>query len=194
MKTTIAIVALAGLAALPALAQQAATGTSSPPWQRPGEPLAAAQTTREYVPNRDVVAAVQQRLNQLGYPTAVSGNYDANLRNNVLRFQSDTGLRPTGEVDLSTIGALGIDVEPVGGGPRVASAPPPPMAPQPMRPLVAYDQILERDQHMSSPQTRHQSSEFENTAGVTVETQDLQIGELPPGMPPGQPPQNLGIY
>ena len=108
MKTRIVLVALGALAALPAWAQQAPRSSSTtvlPTWQSPGEPLAAAQTTREYVPNRDVVSAVQQRLSQQGYNTTVDGNYTANLRNNVLRFQSEHGLRPSGEIDLSTCGA-----------------------------------------------------------------------------------------
>jgi peptidoglycan hydrolase-like protein with peptidoglycan-binding domain len=193
MKSTFAVLVAGGIAAaMPALAQQAATSTVRPTWQSPGEPLAAAQTTREYVPNRDVVSAVQQRLSQLGYPSSVNGNYDAALRNNVLRFQSDTGLRPTGEVDLSTIGALGINVEPVGVAPTTTAMAPAAAPPRRIARGPAYDQILERDQHMSSPQTRHQSEMLENTLGLTVRRSDAQIGELPPGMPPGYPIQNLG--
>lgn len=195
MKATFAIVVVGGLAAaLPAHAQQASSSASRPPWQSPGEPLAAAQTTREYVPNREVVAAVQQRLGQLGYSSTVSGNYDAQLRNNILRFQSNTGLRPTGEVDMSTIGALGINVEPVGGGPALTTAQAmPPAAAAPQEAAYrgrAYDQILERDQHMQSPQTRHQADQLQNSAGLTVPPRDIQLGQIA-GLPPGYPVQNL---
>ncbi|HLO77552.1 MAG TPA: peptidoglycan-binding domain-containing protein [Magnetospirillum sp.] len=196
MKPTLAIIVLGSLAALPAMAQQSATGAGRPPWQSPGEPLAAAQTTRQYVPNRDVVTAVQQRLNQLGYNTAVNGNYDANLRNNVLRFQSETGLRPTGEVDLSTIGALGINVEPVGVAPTsTAQATPPAAAPQ--QAMVrgrAYDQLLERDEYQSSPQVRRQVTDLQNAAGIIVPRRDIQVGETPPGVSPGYPIQDLLGY
>lgn len=208
MKATIALVVVGSLAAaLPAVAQQRSpsastagqagtAGSARPVWQSPGEPLAAAQTTREYVPNRDVVAAVQDRLGQLGYSQNVDGEYTAQLRNNVLRFQSETGLRPTGNVDLATIGALGINIEPVGSS-SVAMATPPAEA-QPQRPRgPAYDQILERNEYMEGPQTRHQSTQLENTLGVTVPARDIQLsqqlGETPPGLPPGYPVQNLGI-
>lgn len=193
MKSSLATLVAGCLAALPALAQQSTSGTARPTWQSPGEPLAAAQTTQAYVPNRDVVTAVQKRLGQLGYNSSVTGNYDAQLRNNVLRFQSDTGLRPTGEVDLSTIGALGINVQPVGVAPTTtAMAAPPPAPPAQISRGPAYDQILERDQYMSSPQTRHQSTMLQNYSGLTVSRRDVQVGELPPGMPPGYPIQNLG--
>lgn len=204
MKATMVLVVVGSVAAaLPAFAQQrqppgsmsgaGTAGSVRPTWQSPGEPLAAAQTTREYVPNRDVVSAVQQRLSELGYSQNVDGQYTAQLRNNVLRFQSNTGLRPTGDVDLSTIGALGINVEPVGTA-SVAMATPA----EPRRPRGrAYDQILERDEYMESPQTRHQSTPLENTLGLTVPARDIrqsqQLGEIPPGLPPGYPVQNLGI-
>lgn len=188
--TTCLGIALGSLASLSAWAQQSPSASTRPPWQSPGEPLAAAQTTREYVPNRDVVRAVQQRLNQLGYSTEISGNYDAGLRNNVMRFQSETGLRPTGEVDLSTIGALGINVEPVGVAPTTtAMAAPPPAAPRP----PAYNQVFERDEYMTSPQTRLQPTPLENTAGLVVQDREVQLGEVPAGFPPGFPIQDLGF-
>lgn len=63
--------------------------------------------------NREVVLRVEQRLQSLGYPITPDGRYDADLRNNVMRYQSEHGLRPTGDVDLSTIGSLGIVLRPV---------------------------------------------------------------------------------
>jgi peptidoglycan hydrolase-like protein with peptidoglycan-binding domain len=192
------MVVLAALAASPALAQQSSSSTSRPPWQSPGEPLAAAQTTREYVPNRDVVRAVQQRLSQLGYPTDVNGDYSANLRNNVLRFQSTTGLRPTGEVDLSTIGALGINVEPVGVAPTTtAMAAPPTAAAQTARIPPAYNQLFERNEYMSAPQLRNQAHPLENTLGLELDRSQLSmlpVGEVPPGFPPDHPVEDLGLY
>lgn len=204
MKATIALVVAGSLAAaVPAFAQQRSpssagtAGTARPVWQSPGEPLAAAQTTRQYVPNRDVVSAVQERLSELGYSQNVDGEYTAQLRNNVLRFQANTGLRPTGDVDLSTIGALGINVEPVGSSSTTTAMAPPATAQKTAYRGPAYDQILERDEHMESPQTRHQSTQLENTLGVTVPARDIrlsqQLGEIPPGLPPGYPVQNLGI-
>lgn len=202
MKTRIVLVALGALAALPAWAQQAPRSSSTtvlPTWQSPGEPLAAAQTTREYVPNRDVVSAVQQRLSQQGYNTTVDGNYTANLRNNVLRFQSEHGLRPTGEIDLSTIGALGINVEPVGVAPTsTAMAPAATTAQTAMVQPPAYRQILERDEFDDGPRMPNEfhARPIQNNLGVTVPTRDLQnvqVGEVPPGFQPGDPVEDLGI-
>lgn len=194
MKPGFAIAVVATFASLPAWAQQSPSAGTLPPWQSPGEPLAAAQTSREFVPNRDVVRAVQQRLRQLGYSSEINGNYDASLRNNVLRFQSETGLRPTGEVDMSTIGALGINVQPVGVPPAAtAMAPPPAPVEQTAQRGPAHNQPYERDEFMTSPQTRQQSTPLENSAGLIVQSQDIQVGEIPPGFPPGYPVENLGI-
>ena len=123
----------------------------------------------------------------------MDGNYTANLRNNVLRFQSEHGLRPTGEVDMSTIGALGINVEPVGVSTAMAA----PAQTAAVQPPPAYRQILERDEHQTSPQTRLQPRPFENSAGLEVPNRDIdntQIGEVPPGFHPGDPVEDLGIY
>lgn len=200
MKTsTIAVLTLGVLAAVPGWAPvwaQQSSGNSRPypdaaqqSYLSPGEPLAAAETTRAYVPNRDVVRAVEQRLAQLNYPVTPDGNYDAELRNNVLRFQSDHGLRPTGDVDLSTIGALGINVEPRGmivqtpttTVQQTAALPPPP----------AYDLPLDRSEHMSAPQVRRQSEPLETTTGLELPLSEVQIGEQPPGFPPGFPTEDL---
>jgi hypothetical protein len=86
--------------ATPAMAQDNAAG----------QPLQQA----ELAPVRDVLTAVQQKLQQLGYDEQPSGHFNAQTRNNVLRFQSEHGLRPTGAIDLSTIAKLGIDIEPTG--------------------------------------------------------------------------------
>ncbi len=212
MKTsTLALLALGALATVPAWAQQASTTRSTttttttsqsyPPssattsgaatWRAPGEPAGAAQTTQAYVPNRDVVSAVEQRLQQLGYNVSPDGQYDANLRNNVLLFQSDHGLRPTGDVDLSTIGALGINVQPVGTS--VA------MAPAVVTEEVAvlppgYEFPLERTEYMSAPQVMRQSEPLETTNGLELSNQELSalpVGEHPSAFPPGFPIQDI---
>lgn len=215
MKTsTLAVLALGALATAPAWAQQSGTssGNQMPypsattteratpgstsqqsldqsTYLSPGEPLAASQTTQAYVPNSDVVMAVEQRLSQLGYEVRPDGQYDADLRNNVLLFQSDHGLRPTGNVDLATIGALGINVEPRGmissqtaqtsTTEQTAQLPP------------AYNQILERTELMSSPQTREQTGPLETTNGLELSSDQLQVGEQPPAFPPGFPTEDL---
>lgn len=72
----------------------------------PGQPLQQA----DLEPVRDVLSAAQQRLQQLGYSASVTGHFDAQTRNNVIAYQADHGLRPTGNIDLETLAALGIDV------------------------------------------------------------------------------------
>jgi peptidoglycan hydrolase-like protein with peptidoglycan-binding domain len=111
--------------------------------QRQTQPRATLQQS-QLAPVRDVLAAAQQRLQQMGYDVKPDGRFDAQTRNGVLRFQADHGLRPTGNVDLETLAALGLDVEPTGRAtaaiprepgqqyamveetPQVAAAPPPP--------------------------------------------------------------------
>ncbi|MBX9634681.1 MAG: peptidoglycan-binding protein [Magnetospirillum sp.] len=203
--TTLAILALGVLAAGPSWAQQSGSGNPRPypsqldqrSYLSPGEPLAAAETTKAYVPNRDVVMAVEQRLAQLGYQVTPDGNYDANLRNNVLRFQSEHGLRPTGDVDLSTIGALGINVEPRG---MVARAPQTATTTtttttattqQTAQMPPAYELPLERSEFMSSPQVRRQSGELESTNGLRLSPNEIQVGEQPPAFPPGFPTEDI---
>jgi len=211
MKTSIiALMALGALATVPAWAQQAATtrsttttttGTANPgmsgvttteqSWRSPGDPAGASQTTQAYVPNREVVSAVEQRLSQLGYNVTPDGQYDADLRNNVLLFQSDHGLRPTGNVDLATIGALGINVQPVG----TTTA----MAPATVTEEVAvlppgYEFPLERTEHMSAPQVMRQSEPLETTTGLELSDEQLSAvpyGESPPAFPPGFPVQDI---
>jgi peptidoglycan hydrolase-like protein with peptidoglycan-binding domain len=207
MKTsTIALLALGALATVPAWAQQASTSRSTttypsasssattsgsgPAWRAPGEPAGAAQTTQAYVPNRDVVSAVEQRLQQLGYNVTPDGQYDANLRNNVLLFQSDHGLRPTGDVDLSTIGALGINVQPVGTSvamtetivEEVAVLPP------------SYDFPFTRSEHMTSPQVMRQDEQVETTTGLELTNEQVSVlpgVDHPPGFPPGFPVEDI---
>lgn len=200
MKTsTIALLALGALATVPAWAQQATTRSTYPgmsgtttteqTWRSPGDPAGAAQTTQAYVPNREVVSAVEQRLSQLGYSVTPDGQYDAELRNNVLVFQSDHGLRPTGNVDLATIGALGINVQPVGTTTAMA-----PVTEEVAVLPPGYEFPLERTENMSSPQVMRQSDPLETTTGLELSNEQLSAvpyGESPPAFPPGFPVQDV---
>lgn len=132
----------------------------------------AAQTVDPGASMQDVVSAVEQRLQQLGYAVTPDGQFDADLRNSVLLFQSDSGLRPTGTVDLSTLAQLGIDVAPTGA---VAMAPVderPPQATlaapsQNMAVLTDWNYPLLKDEFMSGPQTAADwPNRFENVIGV----------------------------
>lgn len=207
MKTsTLAVLALGVLATAPAWAQQSSSGNPQPypgttttttqrtldqsTYLSPGQPLAAAETTQAYVPNSTVVMAVEQRLAQLGYQVQPDGQYDADLRNNVLLFQSDNGLRPTGNVDLATIGALGINVEPRGVT-TAQTATTTVTTEQTAQLPPAYNQVMERSELMSAPQTRNQVNQLETTTGVEVPPNEIQVGEQIPGFPPGYPTEDL---
>lgn len=136
-----------------------------------------AQTIDPAATMQDVVLTVEQRLQQRGYGVTPDGQFDADLRNSVLLFQSDSGLRPTGTVDLSTLAALGIDVSPTG---VVTRAPTTAMAPQPAPPaaqpvaaqqnqtvLTQWNYPMLRDEHMSAPQTAQNFPfYFENVPGI----------------------------
>lgn len=138
-----------------------------------------AQTLDPATSMQDVVFAVEQRLQQLGYNVTPDGQFDADLRNSVLLFQSDSGLRPTGTVDLSTLAMLGIDVTPsgalAGAPPATAMAPAQPTPMAPTRPVAAQNQVvltqwaypMLRQEHMSAPQTAQNFPfYFENVIGV----------------------------
>lgn len=154
-------------------------------------------------PVEDVVMAVEQRLRNLGYAVTPDGEFDADLRNSVLLFQSDHGLRPTGNVDLATIAALGIDVDPSGmataqavqpqPGDQMAMAPAEEPAAPPRQVAVAepesgarvtdFDYPLLKDEHMNSPQTAQDFPRtFENYTGVPQSPPSLadEIAAVPP--------------
>lgn len=154
----------------------------------------AAQTLNPETSMQDVVLTVEQRLRQRGYDVTPDGQFDADLRNSVLLFQSDSGLRPTGTIDLSTLAALGIDVSPTGAA--VAMTPPmarqaaPPVA-QPLAQPVARNQAMLtdwtypmlREEHMSAPQTAQDFPfYFENVAGIpqTPATMTEEIAGISP--------------
>ena len=54
------------------------------------------------------VTALQQSLNQAGYPVAVDGVYGENTRSAVIAFQQDRRLPVTGIADSQTLAALGV--------------------------------------------------------------------------------------
>lgn len=190
-RTLLPTIAVAGLMAVaPAAAQQRDA------FPDPGGQVALA-------PVEDVVMAVEQRLADLGYAVSPDGRFDADLRNSVLLFQSDYGLRPTGNVDLATIAALGIDVDPTGmataqvqpePGDQMAMAP----ADQPEQgppagsgqaaaasgaSLTDFDYPLLRDEKMDSPQTAQDFPQgFENVTGVPQPAPALadDIAGIPP--------------
>lgn len=71
----------------------------------------SAAQTGDIATERDVVSAVQQRLQQQGYQVgSTNGQINSETRNSVLNYQSRHGLRPTGQIDLSTLASMGIGV------------------------------------------------------------------------------------
>lgn len=203
-KTMLPLAALAALAIAPAQAQQYPTYPQQSQIQRaPGDsaatgtyPGADGVQQAELAPVSDVVLAVEQRLDQLGYDISPDGRFDADLRNSVMLFQSDNGLRPTGEVDLSTIAALGIDVDPAGRVTAMAPAPTTsaPAVEQQTSALVddrSADFPVLRDEHMSAPMVSlEEGSRFENSTGVPQPESVVRSGDIP-GLEPGFPIENL---
>lgn len=202
-KTTLPLAVLAALAIAPAQAQQYPTYPQQSELQRsPGGSAAMGMQQAELAPVSDVVVAVEQRLDQLGYDTSVDGRFDADLRNSVMLFQSDNGLRPTGEVDLSTIAALGINVDPAGRvtamapAPTTSATPPTTATPIEQQASVPVDDNsadfpLLRDEHMSAPMIGlEEGNRFENYTGVPQPNSVIRSGNIP-GVEPGFPIENL---
>ena len=77
-------------------------------------PQTAELTQTQMAPVRDVLADAQQRLKQMGYHVTANGQADQQTREATARFQHDHGLRPTGQMDLSTLAMLGVRVHPTG--------------------------------------------------------------------------------
>lgn len=170
---------------------------------------AAAQQVAATTPVEDVVMAVEQRLQDLGYSVSPDGQFDADLRNSVLLYQSDYGLRPTGNVDLETIASLGIDVDPTGmataqvqarPGDQLAMAQFEEQAAAPREPVRTrqsgvsvkdFDYPLLKDEHMSSPQIPQEIplNNFENYTGVPQPEAALQ--EEVAGIPPAYVEQDV---
>jgi murein L,D-transpeptidase YcbB/YkuD len=150
------------VAALPAMAQQL------PPPR--GPLLSEAQIASV----RDVLLVAQQRLQQLGYRNSVTGRFDAGTRNAVEVFQADHGLRPTGNIDLETLAALGINAD--AGGASTAMLYPMPGEQTAMLPPTAEQQaelrfrnapaynfpiFTDAGDHHSTPQVRGQAGQLE---------------------------------
>ncbi|MGE5506657.1 MAG: peptidoglycan-binding domain-containing protein [Actinomycetota bacterium] len=179
MKRFVVPLAVAMAAAVPALAQQQA-----------GQPLARGQYLAEaqLAPVRDVLSAVQQRLRQMGYGAGEDGHFDAATRNGVLRFQAEHGLDPTGNIDVATISALGINL----GGATVAAAPPAGNRTAALRePTLAernfrnpHIPLLRFSEYMSSPQYLGQGAPIEDIRGIPRPTGEITTGEIA-GMPAG---------
>lgn len=195
MRSLLPLALFGALAATPVLAQQQ-------PATAPGG-IGLEQSQIE--PMADVVMRVEQRLDQLGYNVNPDGRFDADLRNSVLLFQSENGLRPTGNVDLSTLAALGIDVSPGGAVASTSRAPETAFIvvdEEPQQTALLEDDGVDfpllRDEHMSSPHRSIQSAfPFENYTGVPqpdpLLMQQARDGEVA-GIPPGFPVEDIVEY
>lgn len=167
-------------------------------------PMAAAQQAvtaeggiglqqAQLAPVQDVLMAVEQRLQQLGYDVTPDGQFDANTRNNVLQFQSENGLRPTGNVDLSTIAALGIDVSPGAGSVAMAPATGTEVVVVEEETAMVddnWDYPLLRSEFMSAPQVKGQSGPLETDPGIPLPPQVSALPDIP-GIQPDFSVENL---
>jgi len=187
-RSVLSLAAICAIAAMPAVAQQ------MPP---PRGPLL---TEAQLAPVRDVLTAAQQRLQQLGYHATPTGRLDTATRNAVELFQSDHGLRPTGNIDLETVAALGIGVEPGGTttamlypvpGEQSAMLPPEDLAEVRFKSAPAYNIPIFTDagDHHSTPQVRGQVGEIE-VMGIPEQLTMDPAGHIP-GVPPSEPTEDL---
>lgn len=165
----------------------AALVAASPVWSQGNvysqEELALAQ-------EEDVLTVAQQKLAQRGYDVSATGQFDAATRNGVLLFQSDTGLRPTGNIDLSTLAALGIDVDPAGARAQTAQTVTTTEQTAGIVDDGSVDYPLLKDEHMTSPQRSIEGDTFQNDSGVPQPGALVRQGDIP-GIPPGFPEENL---
>ena len=80
--------------------------------------------------SRDMILQVQQKLHDLGFyvESNIDGRWGPMTMSAVRNFQRTKGMTPTGQLDVQTLGALGIASQ---GAPEpsAASAPPPPPPP-----------------------------------------------------------------
>jgi len=71
--------------------------------------IAPSRPVPVYVERHNLVLDVQAALTRRGYEVGgVDGVYGQQTRNALLRFQSDAGLRATGEINDATLRALGL--------------------------------------------------------------------------------------
>lgn len=102
------------LVAAPAMAQQQEFQPqpemqAAPGQQAEGVPLSVGPAGIEQI---------QQALTERGYDVQADGQWDQQTADAVRRFQSEEGLDPSGDLTVSTIQALGIDMEGLGAEER----------------------------------------------------------------------------
>ena len=160
-------------------------------------------TEAQLEPVRNVLATTQQRLQQLGYHVTPTGHFDAATANAVEAYQSDHGLRTTGQVDLPTLASLGIDLRaggtstamlPAAPGEEMAMAPAEPseeqIAEARFRNSPAYNYpIFTNDEHGGTPQVHNQAEPL-NVLGVPEPLVISKTGRIP-GVSPAQPTEDL---
>jgi len=72
-------------------------------------PIYIAPSRPVYVERHNIVLDVQSALTRRGYEVGgIDGVYGQQTRNALIRFQTDAGLRVTGEINDATLRALGL--------------------------------------------------------------------------------------
>jgi peptidoglycan hydrolase-like protein with peptidoglycan-binding domain len=84
--------------------------TTMPAFMKATVPITTARAPTAHRTNTDsTVAAVQEQLAQQGYYRGeIDGIFGAGTRRAVVRYQSDHGLRVTGNLNADTLQALGL--------------------------------------------------------------------------------------
>jgi peptidoglycan hydrolase-like protein with peptidoglycan-binding domain len=93
------------------VAIQPPPSSGSPATPPPSTPAPAASTepARSAPASREVIARAQARLNELGFAAGTAdGRMGARTQDAIRKFQASKKLRPTGELDMETLAALGV--------------------------------------------------------------------------------------
>jgi Putative peptidoglycan binding domain len=81
---------------------------TAPPPSTPA-PSASTEPARSAPASREVIARAQARLNELGFAAGTAdGRMGARTQDAIRKFQASKKLRPTGELDVETLTALGV--------------------------------------------------------------------------------------
>lgn len=103
---------LAGALALPGVALAQGNGNNAPEGPMPSQRLVNTQAAGQgavLTIAGSGVREVQQALNRLGYSAGpITGNWDGRTQHAMAQFQAAHGLAPNGNLDISSIAALGL--------------------------------------------------------------------------------------
>lgn len=109
------------LLAVPAVAQQ-----YGEPQAQPQPQFEQQQMQGESVPlqlGEDGIRQIQEALSERGHDVQADGQWNQQTADAVREFQREEGLDPSGDLTMSTVRALGVDIQELGQQPQQAEIP-----------------------------------------------------------------------